>query len=183
MTSAPGLPVLVTITGPLAAGKNTVAEQVSQLIHDRGRSVALIDVDAVADMVHQRDVDGIWQTASRLQGELVTGWLTSGVEVAIAVGSYFEAQERAALFGSLPESLAMLQVLLHADVEITWNRALGDETRGLSRQRDFHARMHRRYLDARPGLERDLEFDTGAESARDIAAQIVAALALAPRER
>jgi adenylylsulfate kinase-like enzyme len=45
------MPILVPITGPIAAGKNTVATVLADRFIDAGRSVIIADVDEVAMMV------------------------------------------------------------------------------------------------------------------------------------
>ena len=42
---------LVTITGPIASGKNTVATLLANLCAEDGRTVVIADVDEVAAMV------------------------------------------------------------------------------------------------------------------------------------
>lgn len=45
------MPSLITITGPIAAGKNTVATLLAEHYTASGRTVVLVDVDDVAAMV------------------------------------------------------------------------------------------------------------------------------------
>jgi adenylylsulfate kinase-like enzyme len=45
------VPKLVILTGPIAAGKNTVANALARRLTDRGGTVVVVDIDDVAAMV------------------------------------------------------------------------------------------------------------------------------------
>jgi adenylylsulfate kinase-like enzyme len=45
------MPELVILTGPIAAGKNSVVDQLAQHLTGRGHTVVVADVDEVAAMV------------------------------------------------------------------------------------------------------------------------------------
>lgn len=48
--SAPRRPALIAISGPIASGKSALAKALSAELRSRGSSVALTDLDTVAEM-------------------------------------------------------------------------------------------------------------------------------------
>ena len=70
------MPQLVILTGPIAAGKNTVADGLTRLLTGRGRSVVVADVDDVAAMVGPPGAGaaGLWFAAHEAHGALVGQW-------------------------------------------------------------------------------------------------------------
>jgi hypothetical protein len=121
---------------------------------------------------------GLWFAAREAHGALVGRWMQSDVDVVISVGPIYTEDEREALFGQLPASANPFQVLIDAPISATWDRALADPTRGLSRQREFHESAHARFRSLLPDIPADLVFDSGDLSAADIADAIVRAAAL-----
>jgi len=89
----------VIITGPLAAGKNTVAGKLTETLTGHGRTVVVADVDDVAAMVGWPGAGkaGLWFAAHEAHGALVGQWMRSNVEYVVAVGPFFSAEQRAAL--------------------------------------------------------------------------------------
>ncbi len=171
---------LVTITGPIAAGKNTVADLVARACTDSGRTAVIADVDDVAAMVASPGAGaaGLWFGAQQAHGALVAAWLGTAVDVVITVGPVYDRAEQDALEGRLPPQTRPLRVLVEAPVDVTWHRAAADQSRGMSRQYEFHHRAHARYRALRDGIPTDLVFDSADVTAERIAAVIVARLAL-----
>ncbi|WP_420113981.1 AAA family ATPase [Pseudactinotalea sp.] len=169
---------LVTIVGPLASGKNTVATRLTELLERSGESCAVVDVDDVADMVRARGASPswLWPTAHEIHGELVARWLASAVNVVVAVGNIYDEAEQRALEASLPEHVRALRVVLDAPIDVTWARATDDPTRGASRERDFHERAHARFRELLPRIPADVTLDTGTLSPEESARAILAAL-------
>lgn len=169
--------MLITITGPIAAGKNTVAELAAELLVDRGRSVVIADVDDVAAMVLGEGAGavGLWFAAHRAHGALVAEWLRTDVDVVIAVGPFYPEAEQEVIEQAAPDGVRVLRVIVEAPMEVTWPRAVANDTRGLSRQRDFHVSAYERYRTLRPAIPADLVFDSSQQGAAAIAAEIVAA--------
>jgi adenylylsulfate kinase-like enzyme len=79
---------LVVITGPITAGKNTVASVIADRLSMLGRSGVLVDVDDVAAMVAAPGAAalGLWFAAHQAHGALVARWMQTAVDVVIAVG-------------------------------------------------------------------------------------------------
>lgn len=169
---------LITITGPIAAGKNTVADELAGTLASAGRSVVIADVDDVAAMVRGSGAgaSGLWFAAHLAHGAMVGEWLHAGVDAVIAVGPFYPKAEQEALFAHVREGVRVLRALIEAPLEVTWPRAVADETRGLSRQRDFHVSAYERYRCLRPDIPADLVFDSSEQGADEIAAALARAM-------
>lgn len=166
---------LVTITGPIAAGKNTVADLLAETLVSKGCTVVVADLDDVAAMVAGPGAatTGLWFAAHEVHGALVAGWMRSGVDVVISAGPIYSEAEQHALSDQLPSDARPWRVLIDAPLSVTWERASADEGRNLSRQRDFHEAAHARFRSLMPAIPRDAMFDSGDTSARDIASAIL----------
>ena len=175
------MPILVTITGPIAAGKNTVADLLAEHCVSTGRTVVVADVDDVAAMVAGPGAGavGLWFAAHQAHGALVGQWMNSAADVVISVGPIYTKAECDALFGQLPPSAQPIRVLIDAPLTATWGRAKDDPQRGASRDRDFHESAHARYRSLLPDIPTDLAFDSGELRAEEIVAQILLAAGMA----
>jgi hypothetical protein len=169
-------PQLVVLTGPLAAGKNTVADRLAERLAACGRTVVVADVDDVAAMVGPPGAAaaGLWFPAHEAHGALVGQWMRSPVDHVIAVGPFFDDRERAALTRHLPSGAVTLWVVIDAPVSVTLPRAQADPTRGLSRDPDFHLGVHRRFRDLLPTMPADHTFDSAVDTAEEIVDVILA---------
>lgn len=174
------MPQLVIITGPLAAGKNTVADRLTERLTGHGRTVVVADVDDVAAMVGPPGAAnaGLWFAAHEAHGALVGQWMRSNVDYVVAIGPFFSAEERAALTRTLPDDPWVLWVVIDAAMSVTLARAQVDPERGLSRDPQFHHRVHRRFRELLPTIPADMAFDSHALNAAQIAAGIANALGL-----
>lgn len=171
------MPTLVTITGPIAAGKNTVANLLAERCIGTGRTVVIADVDDVAAMVCApgAGATGLWFAAHQAHGALVSQWMRSEADVVISVGPIYTQAEHDALFARLPTGVRFLRVLIDAPLSTTWARAQADQRRGASRQRDFHEAAHARYRALMPEIPADVTFDSAETTAAEIATAIYAA--------
>ncbi|MBO0812701.1 MAG: hypothetical protein J2P23_11745 [Microlunatus sp.] len=176
------MPLLITITGPIAAGKNTVADLLAEQVVRTGRTAVIADVDDVADMVAApgAGATGLWFAAHQAHGALVAQWMCSAADVVISVGPVYTAEEQAALYDRLPAGTRPLRVLIDAPLSATWERVTADVHRGMSRQRDFHESAHARYQSLKSRIPADLIFDSGELPADEIAAAVIAAAGLTP---
>ena len=169
------MPTLVTLTGPIAAGKNTVADLLAARWTQQGLTVVVADVDDVAAMVAAPGAAaaGLWSAAHEVHGVLVAQWLRSGVDVVVSVGPVYTPAEQDALLGPLPPGVRLWRVLIDAPLAVTWDRVRSDPDRGLSRDRDFHVAAHARYRSLMPGIPADVVVDSATTSADAIAAEVV----------
>lgn len=171
---------LVVLTGPIAAGKSTLAAALAEAATGRSLTAVVVDVDDVAEAVALpgAGATGLWLSAHQAHGALVARWLRTPVDLVIAVGPIYSPAERAALLDELPVTVEVHWVLLDAPVGTTLARAVADPTRGLSRDAGFHADRHarfRRLLDDVPATQ---VFDTSTTSVDSITDQMLAALGL-----
>src|SRR5919112_5260915 len=140
------MPRLVILTGPIAAGKNAVADKLVERLTGCGETVVLADVDDVAGMVAAPGAAeaGLWFAADEAHGALVGQWMRSSVDYVVVVGPIYTAEEQAALTRTLPEDATALWIVIDATVSVTLARAQADPRRRLSRDPDFHHAAHRR---------------------------------------
>ncbi len=157
----------MVVTGPIAAGKNTVADHLAQRLTVRGRTVVVADVDDVAAMVARPGAAeaGLWFAAHEAHGALVGRWMRSAVDVVVVVGPIYSPAEQAAL----DADPAALWVVVEAAESVTLARAQSDPGRGRSKDPDFHHAAYRRYQDLRPAIPADLTFDSADWDAARIA--------------
>ncbi|MEU4215242.1 AAA family ATPase [Actinoplanes sp. NPDC026623] len=169
---------LVVLTGPIAAGKNTVADELARRLTGRGRTVVVADVDDVAAMVRTPGAAAVdlWFAAHEAHGALVGQWMRSGVEYVVVVGPIYTAEEQAALTGALPDGATVLWIVIDAPVSVTFTRAQSDPGRGLSRDPGFHQAAHRRFRELLPAIPADHVFDSGRLEAERIASEILGML-------
>jgi hypothetical protein len=172
------MPQLVILTGPIAAGKNTVADKLAEHLTSRGKTVVVADVDDVAAMVAAPGAarTGLWFAAHEAHGALVGQWMRSSVQYVVVVGPIYTAEELAALTRALPDGAAALWVVIDATVAVTFARAQADPGRGLSRDPEFHHAAHRRFRELLPMIHADQAFDSEAMDAEQIAAAIEATM-------
>lgn len=172
----------MTITGPIAAGKNTIADLLAEHCIRIGHTVVIADVDDVAAMVGAPGAGaaGLWFAAHQAHGALVGQWMQSKVDVVISVGPIYTQAERDALFGQLPPGAQPIRVLIDAPLSVTWQRVTADVQRGISRQRDFHESAHARYRSLMPDIPAELTFNSGDTSAADIVTAILRDAGIGP---
>jgi hypothetical protein len=177
------MPQLVVLTGPIAAGKNTVAGRLAQLLTAHGRTVVVADVDDVAAMVGAPGAAraGLWFAAHEAHGALVGQWMRSAVDYVVVVGPIFSLDEQAALARTLPDDATTVWVIVDASVATTLARAQADPERGSSRDPEFHRAAHRRFRELLPLIPADTVFDSEELSAERIAAAIADMLDVAGR--
>lgn len=172
------MPRLVTVTGPIAAGKSTVAAALAERCTRAGLTVVVAEVDDVAAMVAGPGAagSGLWFAAHEAHGALVARWLRTGVDVVVGVGPIYTPAEERALLEPLPPGTEVLRVLLDAPLPTTWDRARSDPARGLSREHAFHVAAHERFRRLLPDIPADLRFDAATTGPQEIAVAVAQAL-------
>src|SRR3954447_26509632 len=108
------MPQLVILTGPIAAGKNTVADRLTEFLTGRGHTVVVADVDDVAAMVGAPGAAGagLWFAAHEAHGALVGQWMRSAVDYVLVVGPIYSSDEQAALTRTLPDQATRVCVVI-----------------------------------------------------------------------
>lgn len=172
------MPQLVIFTGPIAAGKNTVADRLTDLFTRRGRTVVVVDVDEVAEMVGPPGAyaAGLWPAAHEAHGALTAAWMRSKVDYVVVVGPFFTIEEQEALTTGLPAGAEPLWVVIEAPVSVTLRRAQADPTRGISRDPEVHHRLHHRFKKFRPNIPAHHVFDSSILEPNQIASKVATAL-------
>jgi len=135
---------LVVVTGPIAAGKSTVAAAVGVRMQDAGLSAAVVDLDEIvaslrASQAHQQQS---WDQARRAHAALVGGWLRSGVDVVVADGPFHDPDEIATLLSHVPPYTVSRWCWLDVPFDVARRRTAADPTRGVSRDPGFLQRSH-----------------------------------------
>jgi shikimate kinase len=145
---------LVVIIGPIGAGKSTVARLLAERLVAAGLTAATPDVDDVVVMGTgpAATFDEMWDRGRRVHGAVVGAWLRSGVDVVIAHGPAYTAEETAALMAEVPADTPTLRVLLLVPYVVALGRVTGDPLRGLSQDPLFLRETHERFADLLPTL-------------------------------
>jgi thymidylate kinase len=172
------MPQLIILTGPIAAGKNTVAECLARVLTARGSTVVVADVDDVAAMVGRPGAAaaGLWFAAHEGHGALVGQWMRSAVDYVVVVGPIYSPEEQTALTSRLPDGAPKQWIVIDAPVEVTFARAQADPGRGLSREPEFHRTAHRRFRELLPSIPADRVFDSELLTAEQIANSVAEGL-------
>lgn len=165
--STQGTPRLIMISGAIATGKSTIAAALADLLRNQGKSVAVTDLDTVADMSARHD----WDWAHNVHGSLVAAWLNTPIDVVIDEGTCNLAEVQTVLT-RIPDSTIVQHVVLRADYQASLERAQNDPTRGISRNPEFLRRDHDRFADASTDLPRGLQLHVEGRSPADLADEI-----------
>jgi thymidylate kinase len=172
---------LIAITGPIGAGKSTVAELVGRRLFAVGVTTALADLDDIA--FSQRgslELPEFWRRAGIAHAALVYGWFQAGVEVVVAHGPFFESRSYDALTAAAPADADVHHVLLRVSFQVALERVTGDPDRyehALSTDPDFLRSTHEAFAERHATLPPpDLELDTSTVDAAEIAGEVAAFL-------
>lgn len=130
--------VVVVISGSIASGKSTLARAVAGSLEAANVRAAVIDLDVVhASLgIGISDIER-WQLARRRAAALADVFLAADVEVVVVDGEFITPEEREALIADLVAAAAVGYVTLRTTYDEALRRALGDDTRGLSRDPVF----------------------------------------------
>ena len=169
---------LLVLTGPIAAGKSTVATRLVERLVAAGRTVACSDHDEVARLGHAPGglTGDHWAQAHVTHGALVGALLEQPFDLVVAHGPVYSAEETGALLAHVPPGTGVLRVLLTCPLGTAQDRVAADPERGLSRDPAFLAGTHARFWDLRPGIAADLVADTGTTSVEEVCRLVEARL-------
>ena len=166
---APGSRLLM-ITGPIAAGKSTLAAEVCRLLRASGRSVALTDLDTVAEMALPTLPS--WDQAHAIHAQLVGAWCATDIDVVVDEGTSTPEEVRQ-VRDRLPAGIPIFHVVLIADYDASLTRALGDPGRGLSKDPDFLRADHDAYARHLPDLPGSWRLEVEGRTPADLAAEVL----------
>ncbi|MBA3764763.1 MAG: hypothetical protein H0X05_04555 [Actinobacteria bacterium] len=161
---------LIVISGPIGAGKSTVANGLGRRFVDSGLSAAVVDLDDVVAMIRAplELFDWSWERARRIHGQVIAAWLHSGVHAVIAHGPIHTAAEDAALVADIP-GLVPRRVRVRAPYDVALERIKDDLTRGVSKDPTFLRSAHERFCELLPSIPAcEWDFDTTRISATEI---------------
>jgi adenylylsulfate kinase-like enzyme len=168
--------VLIVITGPIASGKSTVARALAHELARVDVRAAVIDLDVLEDMLTAdgpKSDPATWTLARHAAATLANTFLSGGIAVVIADGSFNLSSDRAALEQHLSTNVSPLYVTLSVTFEEALRRAKGDPTRGVSRDPAFLGRYFAAATAAQGKVPvTDVVIDTESVSATAAAATI-----------
>lgn len=167
------LPRLLVISGPIAAGKSTLAVEVTRRLRERGLSVALVDLDAIAEMALPTLPDWAW--AHRIHAEAVGSWLRTDIDMVVNEGTSTPGEIRQVL-DHVPEGTAVFHVVRHAEYERALARAQADPSRGISKDPEFLRRAYDGFEAVAHLLPADLRLDVESETPERLADAVLAAI-------
>lgn len=160
---------LVMISGPIATGKSTVTAELTILLGSAGLSVALTDLDTVAEMALPTLPD--WDWAHRIHAHLVGAWLATSIDVVVDEGTSSPTEVQQVL-GQVPTGTDVLHVVLTADFDASLARAQADPGRGLSKDPDFLGADHDAYTRCLPKLPCSLRLHVEGKKPTALARQV-----------
>lgn len=167
---------LTLITGPIGAGKSTVADLLGRRLGS-DRATAVVDLDDVVFMqraTHLGDTE--WGRGREAHAAIVRAWLEAGIDEMVVHGPICTAEEQALLRSHVEADIEYNVALLTAPLDVTIERVLADQSRrpdAGSRVVDFLRSAYARF----EGISRDLaqvrwRFDTTKLSPDEIASNI-----------
>ncbi len=137
---------VVAVTGPIGAGKSSVAAALARRLAASGRTAAVADLDDVwVALQGEADLAVSWTRARAAHAALVAGWEAAGVDVVVVHGPFATLAERAPLQAGLPAEIRVRWAVLDVSYEAALARVADDPERGLSRDPDFLLQTHERY--------------------------------------
>lgn len=169
---------LVLIVGPIAAGKSSLAVEVAQRLRVANETVAVVSLDAIAEMALPVLAD--WWWAHEVHARTVAAWLATPIGTVVAEGPG-SPEEIQLLLSRVPSGSEVIVVLLVSRYPTALARAQAEPTRGISRDPDFLDREYQRFLKALPDIRYDVRLDSEQGAPSVLADQVVEALTRSPR--
>ena len=162
--------MLVVVTGPVAAGKSTVAAALGARLREPGRPVAVLDLDDVVASVGGFALadPALLEQARRAFAGLVRSWLDLGADV-VAHGPFLGPEEVEALEGAIPSGEVVRRVLVTTTVEVALARLATSPDRPIAGHPELVRALYERYERLAPAMApSDWTFDTGVLGVDDI---------------
>ncbi len=170
---------LVLITGPVASGKSTLAEDLARVWRGRGLRAASIDMDDLVFMLAGKDWRIVgpehWRLAREAAASLIDAFFSSGIEAVTVAGPFFGRSERDHLLDNVRAKPSVSRVVLRVSLREAIARASADATRSVSKDPALIAQLEKTInWDELPGDS--VEIATDGLSREDIVRRALASL-------
>lgn len=161
---------LVMITGPIASGKSALAGAIVRLLRAEALTLALTDLDTVAEMALPTLPD--WGWAHRIHAQLVAAWIATDIDIVIDEGTSTSDEVQQAL-AQLPPETEVFHVVLTADYHGSLATARTDPGRGVSKEPDLLRAAHASFARQQPKLPCDLRLDVEGQDPLEMATLVL----------
>jgi shikimate kinase len=169
---------LVLVTGPIGAGKSTVARTLGAELARLGIDNAVVDLDDIVFMqsTPAANPQEIWRRGRSVHAALVARWFQEGVHVVVAHGPFVGPDEESPLLVASPAA-RVRRLLLWVSYETAAERVQRDSSRGLSADPDFLRQTHQRFREMAAAIPTpEWEIDTEVTSPGVIAELIACSI-------
>ena len=137
---------LVVINGPVASGKNTLAEGLASMARERGLPAAAIDMATLVSITNWPDrllaIPEHWRLARLLAARMADALLEDGMHLVASAGPFFTAESREDLLRQLRVARKPPFVMLHVSLEESYARIKDDPSRVVTKNRDFVRQLY-----------------------------------------
>jgi|ERR1019366_1054129 shikimate kinase len=162
---------LVVITGPIAAGKSSVASKLADYIRDAGRAAVVLDLDDIVSKLHvpPQNFEQSWEWARTVHGRLIGEWLSTGVDTVIVDGPFYTARETSTMMQHVANEVRVHRVLLLVPFAVALDRVASDPSRGVSKIPSVLRTKYEEFVRDRPSIDPcDWTFDTSECTVNDV---------------
>jgi adenylylsulfate kinase len=168
-----GAPVQIAVlTGTIGAGKTTLAESLSELLHDRGIRHALIDLDGLGQVYPCPDGHAPYgyELALRNLADIWPNFLETGVTHAVVAGTILDHEQLERLRSALPGAHVTV-LLVEAPGDLVHRRIRGRTSGALLD--DFLARTDDVAAEIASAAIHDEEITNDQRPPHEVAQQII----------
>lgn len=169
---------LLVISGPIAAGKSTVASALAAAFRDSGRSVAVVDLDRLYMMLDDRPPmsdPSQSREARRAAAALTDHFVLEGIELVVVEGTFWRTSEREQLTTALTTLVQPMFVTLRVSVDEALRRVQSDSSRRASRNPAILRASHAAFGAVTPILT-DAIIDSSSLTTAAVTVAVMAAL-------
>ena len=169
---------LLVISGPIAAGKSTVASALAAAFRDSGRSVAVVDLDRLYMMLDDRPPmsdPSQSREARRAAAALTDHFVLEGIELVVVEGTFWRTSEREQLTTARTTLVQPMFVTLRVSVDEALRRVQSDSSRRASRNPAILRASHAAFGAVTPILT-DAIIDSSSLTTAAVTVAVMAAL-------
>jgi predicted kinase len=169
---------LIVVSGPIGAGKSTLAYELAGRFANMGSPAVALELDQIADMIRRSDplpnpLD-VWQWARRGAASLSKALFSSGAVAVIIEGDFWWPPGRAELLASLDPEVKPYFVTLTVSYEEALRRVQGEPSRKMSRDPIFLKRNAEAFLDSlQDYVSTDLILETDNKRTNELADMVL----------